>query len=77
MYCCIVSIYIIQIGAKSATGLWYNYDLFNFFNVRCYGNESSILDCQYDTVGTCSSSSAIGVVCSHSECHYKVQFNLQ
>ncbi|XP_019859820.1 PREDICTED: scavenger receptor cysteine-rich domain superfamily protein-like [Amphimedon queenslandica] len=53
-------------GAKSATGLWYNYDLFNFFNIRCSGVESSILGCQYNTVGTCSSSSAIGVVCSHN-----------
>ena len=35
------------------------------FNIKCYGTESSIHGCQYDTIGTCSN--AVGVMCSLSE----------
>ena len=64
----LLHVYNIHIGAKSIVGLWYNYELYNFFNIHCNGNESSIFGCQYTvTTGTCSSYSAIGVVCSHSQ----------
>ncbi|XP_019855132.1 PREDICTED: scavenger receptor cysteine-rich domain superfamily protein-like [Amphimedon queenslandica] len=56
-----------QYGAKSTAGLWYNYNnLYSFFNIHCYGNESTIFDCQYGTSGYCNRYNAIGVVCSHS-----------
>uniref|UniRef100_A0A1X7VPG7 Deleted in malignant brain tumors 1 protein n=1 Tax=Amphimedon queenslandica TaxID=400682 RepID=A0A1X7VPG7_AMPQE len=42
----------------------YEYN-FKLFDVQCYGNESSILDCKHDTIGTCSSYYASGVVCSY------------
>uniref|UniRef100_A0A1X7UMK1 SRCR domain-containing protein n=1 Tax=Amphimedon queenslandica TaxID=400682 RepID=A0A1X7UMK1_AMPQE len=41
-------------GAKSARNVWNNYNYpYQFYNVQCYGNESSLLDCQYKTTGSC------------------------
>lgn len=61
-------IYILSfIGAKSTAGLWYNYNSYSFFNIHCYGNESTIFDCQHGTSGYCRRYNAIGVVCSHSK----------
>ena len=43
------------LGAKSYQGYWTGRKYpFNFFNMRCYGNESSLHECDYDTTGTCS-----------------------
>uniref|UniRef100_A0A1X7TYN8 SRCR domain-containing protein n=1 Tax=Amphimedon queenslandica TaxID=400682 RepID=A0A1X7TYN8_AMPQE len=53
-------------GAKSARGLWNNYNYpYQFYNVQCFGNESSLFDCQYNTTGLCSNVShgAVAVFC--------------
>lgn len=45
----------ICVGATSARGVWHDNSYFyQLYNVRCYGNESNLLDCQYDTIGSCS-----------------------
>ena len=31
--------------------------------MKCYGNESNLHECDYDTKGTCSISYALGVSC--------------
>ena len=57
------------IGAKSSRGVWYdNKYPYQFYNVRCYGNERSFAECQYDTTGYCSSSYAVAVFCQKSKC---------
>ena len=55
----------ICVGAKSVRGVWNDYSyLYQLYNVRCYGNESSLLDCQYDTIGSCSLYyAAVAVIC--------------
>uniref|UniRef100_A0A1X7TQF9 SRCR domain-containing protein n=2 Tax=Amphimedon queenslandica TaxID=400682 RepID=A0A1X7TQF9_AMPQE len=53
-------------GAKSARGLWNNYNYpYQFYNVRCYGNESSLFECQYNTKESCPNEDygAIAVFC--------------
>ena len=68
----LVVLYIIILGAKSARGVWNDYRYqYQMYNVHCYGNESSLFDCQYDneTTGSCSSnlySAAVAVFCQSS-----------
>jgi deleted-in-malignant-brain-tumors protein 1 len=53
-------------GAKISRGIWKDGDhLFTLYNVQCFGNESNILECQYDTTGYCSRyySSEVSVIC--------------
>ena len=50
----------------SIIGLWdYNDYPFNIFDVRCNGNETSLLDCHYKTTSStlCYSYDAVGVFC--------------
>ena len=36
-----------------------------FGNVQCVGNETSLLDCSYNSTAQCSSTQQAGVLCPH------------
>uniref|UniRef100_A0A1X7U210 SRCR domain-containing protein n=1 Tax=Amphimedon queenslandica TaxID=400682 RepID=A0A1X7U210_AMPQE len=51
-------------GATSFRGQWSDRKYpFKFYNMKCYGNESNLHECDYDTQGTCSIYYALGVSC--------------
>ena len=51
-------------GAKSYYGVWTDRKYpYGFFNMRCNGNESDLLQCQYDTQGSCSNKHTLSVFC--------------
>ena len=69
----ILHVLILQcVGAKSSIGIWYDYKYpYQFFNVKCYGNESSFFGCRYDTTGSCYYNHwyyAVAVFCHESKC---------
>ena len=60
-----LELYFIGIGAKSSQGFYWSdrkYP-FQFFNMVCHGNESSLFECQYDSKGSCSIYGALAVSC--------------
>ena len=71
-----VLIHVLQcVGAKSSSNLWRDYKYpYQFFNVKCYGNETSFFGCQYDTTGYCYYNNnnyyyAVAVFCHESKCN--------
>ena len=61
-------LFLACIGSKSSSDIWHDYKYpYKFYNVKCYGNESSFLGCQYDTTGSCFIEDAIAVFCHESK----------
>ena len=55
------------LGAKSYYGVWndriYPY---GFFNMRCYGNESNIFQCEHERQGSCPIDNTLAVFCQEA-----------
>uniref|UniRef100_A0A1X7U110 Deleted in malignant brain tumors 1 protein n=1 Tax=Amphimedon queenslandica TaxID=400682 RepID=A0A1X7U110_AMPQE len=55
--------------ANSFRGQWFNRKYpFKFYNIKCYGNESNLHECDYDTQGVCSIYHTLGVSCQQANC---------